>query len=427
MDFSSIDLSSVDLRVQLRSHAIMITVVLLAVTAHANSSDVVTVEWADGIADAGDGRKARLAENIVRESEADTLMNIIETSEDAADQKRLDSTDRLPAYETYVRDLQNNIEHPAAPLLNRLYERMTAYASAEYSECAANCHLCSVLLRRYKPKERRRVQSHFDRNAIVTAVVTLNGGLEPPAFDGGLFLQRTASATSRQYFATSRKDAVFHSYDLNHGVEVHNGTRFSAIFWFSDTEESCKSGHSPWYLETAKGGSREAQEALGELYQIGSSGYERDPAKAAEWFTKASEQGSAFAATKLGRQLLAGEGVPRDKEAGMKWVAMAAEQGYAPAEYTMGVACQYGDVEGGLEAAAKWFEKAAEAGIAAAQYELGVAYINGDGVEAGKEVEGARWLYAAAAQGEKEAIEALAQLKEDPAWAQVEEALKDEL
>ena len=31
------------------------------------------------------------------------------------------------------------------------------------------------------------------------------------------------------------------------------------------------------------------------------------------------------------------------------------------------------------------------------------------------------------AQGEKEAIEALEQLKQDPAWAQVEEALKDEL
>ena len=42
MDFSSIDLSSVDLRGPLRSHALMITVVLLAVTAHANSSDVVT-------------------------------------------------------------------------------------------------------------------------------------------------------------------------------------------------------------------------------------------------------------------------------------------------------------------------------------------------------------------------------------------------
>ena len=42
-------------------------------------------------------------------------------------------------------------------------------------------------------------------------------------------------------------------------------------------------------------------------------------------------------------------------------------------------------------------------------------------------MDGARWLYAAAAQGEKEAIEALEQLKEDPAWAQVEEALKDEL
>ena len=107
----------------------------------------------------------------------------------------------------------------------------------------------------------------------------------------------------------------------------------------------------------------------------------------------------------------------------MKWVETAALEGYAPAQYTMGVACQYGDAPGGLSEAAAWFAKAAEAGIAAAQYELGAAYINGDGVEEGQVVEGAKWLKEAAAQGNKDAITALEQLSQDPAWAQVEEAL----
>ena len=82
-----------------------------------------------------------------------------------------------------------------------------------------------------------------------------------------------------------------------------------------------------------------------------------------------------------------------------RWVSAAAAQGYAPAQYTMGVACQYGDVEGGLESAAVWFAKAAEAGIAKAQYELGVAYVNGDGVGMNRTA-GVHWLLAAAAQGD---------------------------
>ena len=51
------------------------------------------------------------------------------------------------------------------------------------------------------------------------------------------------------------------------------------------------------------------------------------------------------------------------------------------------------------------------------------AYINGDGVAEGQVVTGARCLKEAASQGNKDAIEALEQLSQDPAWAQVEEAL----
>ena len=41
-------------------------------------------------------------------------------------------------------------------------------------------------------------------------------------------------------------------------------------------------------------------------------------------------------------------------------------------------------------------------------------------------VEGARWLKAAAAQGNREALEALEQLEQDPAWKDVELALEAE-
>ena len=90
----------------------------------------------------------------------------------------------------------------------------------------------------------------------------------------------------------------------------------------------------------------------------------------------------------------------------------------------MGIACQQGHAAGGLEAAVGWFLRAAEAGISAAQYELGVAYINGDGVEAGMEALGARWLRMAATSGHKEAIADLATLRQDPAWVRLEQQVQ---
>ena len=75
----------------------------------------------------------------------------------------------------------------------------------------------------------------------------------------------------------------------------------------------------------------------------------------------------------------------------------------------MGVACQYGDAEGGLEAAARWFASAAEAGEAKAQHEYGLALVNGDGIGIDRRT-GAEWLQTAAAQGHAEAKDDLAQL-----------------
>lgn len=109
---------------------------------------------------------------------------------------------------------------------------------------------------------------------------------------------------------------------------------------------------------------------------------------------------------------LAGEGVTHDPELGLQWVEKAAAQGYPSAEYTMGVACQYGHAPGGLERAAVWFLSAAEAGEAKAQHEYGLALANGDGVEIDRR-EGAAWLEKAAAQGHKEATDDLAQARRE--------------
>ena len=348
----------------------------------------------DGTADAGKGRVARIAHNILELDEVATLASAVENFE--ASEKHLDSTDGLPAYEMYVRH-KGKDTHTAAAVLPAIEARIGAFVGDKYG--CSECYVCSLLLRRYKADERQQVKTHFDRMAYVTAVASLN----PAEFDGGLFLQRTARADSREFFATSGRDAAFHQYDLNHGVDVQNGTRLSAVFWITDTEMSCRKDLSPWYLAPAEAGSADAQDALGELYQLGQHGYARDARKAVEWATKAAEQGNEAAQSRLGRLLLAGEGVPRDPQLGLSWVRKAAEQGYSPAEYTMGVACQYGDLDGGLEEAARWFRLAAEAGVAAAQYEMGVALVNGDGV-AMDQRKGVDWLQKAAIQGKAEAI-----------------------
>lgn len=358
-------------------------------------ADLRYVEFdAAGVTDAGSGRIARLARGILLPSEVRALAEVVLGF--TPDPRHLDSTDGLPAYETYIRHKGVDTHPAAASMLPQIEARFGVFLAEHYG--CVSCHLCSVLLRRYQATERVQVKTHFDRMAFVTAVASLN----PSEFEGGLFLQRTPRADSREYFSTSATDAAFHSYDLEHGVDVLEGRRLSAVFWITDSAASCRDDASPWYEAPAAAGVMDAQDALGELHQLGTHGYARDANKAAEWATKAAEQGHAPAQSRLGRLYLAGEGVPRDAQLGLEWVRRAAAQGYAPAEHTMGVACQYGDAEGGLEAAARWFRGAAEAGVASSQYELGVALVNGDGVEMDRR-EGAEMLWRAAQQGNAEA------------------------
>lgn len=98
--------------------------------------------------------------------------------------------------------------------------------------------------------------------------------------------------------------------------------RYSAVFWLvPGGGPACESGDSPWYRADAIAGNADAQDALGELHQLGRHGYARDAEQGAYWSTLAAEQGHAMAQSRLGRMLLAGEGITRDVAQGIRQVS----------------------------------------------------------------------------------------------------------
>ena len=45
-----------------------------------------------------------------------------------------------------------------------------------------------------------------------------------------------------------------HQYDLEHGVEVRQGTRLSWIIWFQDAGACAPSGKESWHVTAAEAG-----------------------------------------------------------------------------------------------------------------------------------------------------------------------------
>ena len=139
-----------------------------------STNEPVYAQWeANNTIDAGGGRTARLVQNLMLQSEVDAMIEVISTA--ATDLEKLDSTDGLPAFETYVLNDGKPLHPVVTSQLQPLVERVTEHTRSDTSYGCPECHLCSLLLRRYRQSERVRVHSHFDRNAIVTAVASLNG------------------------------------------------------------------------------------------------------------------------------------------------------------------------------------------------------------------------------------------------------------
>ena len=123
-----------------------------------------------------------------------------------------------------------------------------------------------------------------------------------------------------------------------------------------------------------------AQYLLGYMYQNG-LGIKKDLKESLNWYTKAAEQGNAFAQNNLGVAYFNGNGVTKDYKQSVIWYTKAAEQGNADAQNNLGNAFYNGNgVVQNYKQAFKWYTKAAQQGLDSAQSNLGILYQYGYGV-----------------------------------------------
>jgi len=139
--------------------------------------------------------------------------------------------------------------------------RLLPYVRQKF-RCASAC-VANVLIRRYLPDERRRLESHFDVYSFATAIVPLSPRED---YAGGLYVQRVPGVPSRRYLDLQAGDCLVHRFDTMHGVHVPAGSRFSLVVWFSDSPESLRLGRAPWVERAATIGNSEAAFILGGFY-----------------------------------------------------------------------------------------------------------------------------------------------------------------
>ena len=214
--------------------------------------------------------------------------------------KEADSVDKEATFQANI--YENGLESPGAAEIAELLrpvieERLLPYVRKKFA-CPTAC-LADVLLRRYQSGERMSLNLHYDVQAFATAIIPLSVQLEhkedhstgaaaavgtPPvtrapsaesvsaplealtSYTGGLFVQDGTSRASRRFVRFAPRsggghngDALFHQFDLMHGVEVTSGTRYALALWFSDSPESLRKGAAPWVRAAAERGNPDAQ------------------------------------------------------------------------------------------------------------------------------------------------------------------------
>lgn len=114
-----------------------------------------------------------------------------------------------------------------------------------------------------------------------------------------------------------------------------------------------------WYLRAAQAGSALAQNSLAGLYDDG-LGVANDKSEAVRWLRLAADQGLAAAQTSLGSHLLNGEGVAPDPAEAMRWLMLAANQEDGLAQLLLGVIyLDGGPVPQDEQEAVRWLRRAA--------------------------------------------------------------------
>ncbi len=153
-----------------------------------------------------------------------------------------------------------------------------------------------------------------------------------------------------------------------------------------------------WFSKAAEQGHAKAQRRLAMLYHNG-EGVEVNNEQAFKWASKAGAQGDAEALTLLGTLYFAGEGTSANPGHAVELFTQAANAGDSLACEMLGAANLNGTgTPKDVLAALKWYTRAADHGRVNAQYVLGYLYSNGGEVAVNYPLAN-HWLLQAAIQG----------------------------
>ena len=315
-------------------------------------------------------------------------------------------------------DARRRVREQIATLTRPIVEeRLTPYVQQRWPEqCdgspARMCTPCHSLIRRYRPGERRSHEQHYDAHALVTIVVSLSSfGAE---YTGGLYLA-SGGRGGRQVLPLLRGDAVIHQSDLQHGVRVDSGERWSWILWYRDSATCEEHGHE-WFAACAAAGNAICQGLHANKVGLRPGAALSSPEVASQmlmWNRRAAENGLAFAMVKLARAHLKRLPSPLmyDPAAAALWFRRGITE-WDDAECHYGLAQMYLENQTAPPAstnrlieAVHSLEAAAVKGHAFAAYNLGVAHLYGHGVTRRDPALAAEWF---AASGLPEGLHAVA-------------------
>lgn len=216
---------------------------------------------------------------------------------------------------------------------------------------------CQCIIRSYVPGERRTHGTHFDDSAQVTAVIALGSG-----YHGGLYVQATASMHSRRFFRFRAGDLISHQFDLNHGVHVYAGTRYSLVLWLKENQELCTNNETPWHDAPAREGDADALSGMAMKFQMQTDKPEMS-AQSLGWLKKAAELGQYQAMAALAYRYIDMPEVPDRMERATKLWRGAAEQGDGVSAHNLALAYYKGDgVPRDMESCRNWLQFAASEG-----------------------------------------------------------------
>mmetsp|Transcript_31221 Transcript_31221/g.101078 ORF Transcript_31221/g.101078 Transcript_31221/m.101078 type:complete len:281 (-) Transcript_31221:62-904(-) len=141
----------------------------------------------------GDSRKLFHLPGLLPESERATLLSELERREAKFDTE-LDTVDAQATFMCRIVEGGEVTDTDLAAHIWPVCARLCAYVQERFDSTSA-C-VSEVLIRRYLPTERRRLEAHFDVSAFATCIVSLS---EASEYVGGLYVQRVPGVPSRRY------------------------------------------------------------------------------------------------------------------------------------------------------------------------------------------------------------------------------------